>query len=404
MHCEKVKIKSGYVWECVADGPPNPATGKRRQIRRRGKTQREAKQRVEDAIRKLSLDGIDESISRTVTFEELANKWLEVYAATGVKRGSIRVRRKEINILKKYFGKSPITAITHAMYQEALIHMSKKGNDGKPYADNTIDGVNTCASMIFKYAIKNKLIKHNPREGAIVPKKPITIEELEKNSIEEKFMESDELDEFLGVVLSKGLNMDKEWFFTLAFSGMRPGELLALKKEDMDFNNNRIRITKTLINENNNMREYYLDTTKTNKARIIDMDERIMFMLRKLIHNNDKHKMKSRTLIDDFHDEDFVFMRPNGYPFYVKNLGDRMRRLMRFANIEKHLTPHCFRHTHISMLAEAGVDLPTIMQRVGHEDPDTTLKIYTHVTNKMKERSVESVTSHHKKILEKLPI
>lgn len=404
MHCRKVKIKSGYVWECAADGPPDPVTGKRRQIRRRGKTQREAKQRVEEAIRKLSLDGIDERISKTITFEELANKWLEVYAATGVKRGTIRVRRKEVNILNKYFAKSPITAITHAMYQEALIHMSKKGNDGKSYADNTIDGVNTCAGMIFKYAIKNKLIKNNPREGAVVPKKPVTIEELEKDSIEEKYMESEELDEFLSVVLSEGLEMDKEWFFTLAFSGMRPGELLALKKQDLDFDNNRIRITKTLINENNNMREYYLDTTKTKKARIIDMDERVMSMLKKLVLKNDKHKMKNRTLIEDFHDEDFVFQRPNGYPYYVKNIGSRMRRLMKFTSIKKHLTPHSFRHTHISMLAEAGVDLPTTMKRVGHEDPDTTLKIYTHVTDKMKERSVENVTSHHKEILEKLPI
>ncbi|WP_353057139.1 MULTISPECIES: hypothetical protein [Paenibacillus] len=35
------------------------------------------------------------------------------------------------------------------------------------------------------------------------------------------------------------------------------------------------------------------------------------------------------------------------------------------------------------MLAEAGVVLKTIMQRVGHDDPDTTLKVYTHVTDKM---------------------
>ncbi|MDY0395372.1 tyrosine-type recombinase/integrase [Virgibacillus halophilus] len=41
-----------------------------------------------------------------------------------------------------------------------------------------------------------------------------------------------------------------------------------------------------------------------------------------------------------------------------------------------------FRHTHISMLTEAGVDLPTIMKLVGHENDKTTTKIYTHVTKK----------------------
>ncbi|WP_373896211.1 tyrosine-type recombinase/integrase [Virgibacillus sp. CBA3643] len=61
-----------------------------------------------------------------------------------------------------------------------------------------------------------------------------------------------------------------------------------------------------------------------------------------------------------------------------------MARLLEYTNIEKKATPHIFRHTHISMLAEADVDLATVMERVGHDDPQTTLKIYTHVTKKMK--------------------
>lgn len=48
-------------------------------------------------------------------------------------------------------------------------------------------------------------------------------------------------------------------------------------------------------------------------------------------------------------------------------------------SIQKKATPHIFRHTHISMLVEAGVDINTIMKRVGRDD-----KIYTHVTEKMK--------------------
>lgn len=404
MHCERIKIKSGYVWECVEDGPRNPVTGKRRQIRRRGRTQGIAKKRVEDEIRLLEEDGIDVSISATMTFEKVANKWLEVYEATGVKRGSIRVRQKEIKILNEHFGKAPITEISHYMYQNMLIRLSKDGKEGKPYAETTINGVNTCANMIFKYAIRNKWMKDNPREDAVVPKKQITIEDLEEESIEETYFESEELEMFLDLVLTMGLELDKEWFYTLAFSGMRPGELVALKKSDLDFDNNTIRISKTLYNENNNMREYVLDTTKTNKARTIDMDESIMKMLKKTVHQNDVHKMKYRTQLDDFHDEDFVFQRKNGYPFITKNIADRMRRLLKFTGIKKNLTPHSFRHTHISMMTESGAELPTIMKRVGHEDPNTTLKVYTHVTEKMKVRSVENVTSHHSNILEKLPL
>lgn len=95
MYYEKIKLKSGSTrWICIADGPRNPATGKRRQIKRRGKTKKEARQRVENAIRALQEDGIDESMSKTITFEEVAKHWLQVYAASGVKRGSIRIREK----------------------------------------------------------------------------------------------------------------------------------------------------------------------------------------------------------------------------------------------------------------------------------------------------------------------
>lgn len=183
---------------------------------------------------------------------------------------------------------------------------------------------------------------------------------------------------------------------------MRPGELVALKKSDLDFKNNTIRISKTLYSENNNMKEYTLDTTKTNRIRTIDMDLSIMKMLRELVRNNDKHKMKYRTMLDDFHDEDFLFQRGNGYPYIIKNISNRMKRLLGYVDIKKNLTPHSFRHTHISMMTEAGAELSSIMERVGQADPNTTLKVYTHVTNNMKEKSVNNVSNLHSEILDKI--
>ncbi len=57
----------------------------------------------------------------------------------------------------------------------------------------------------------------------------------------------------------------------------------------------------------------------------------------------------------------------------------------------KHLSTHIFRHTHISMLVEQGVPLKAIMKRVGHNDPKTTLAVYTHVTESMQEKMRESL-------------
>src|SRR5690625_2977930 len=98
MFCERINLKSGQTrWRCIKDAPPCPRTGRRRQIERRGKTQREAKKKVEDAINALKDNNIDINVSKRIKFKQVAKDWLKVYRATGVKDGSVRIREKEIN-------------------------------------------------------------------------------------------------------------------------------------------------------------------------------------------------------------------------------------------------------------------------------------------------------------------
>lgn len=400
MHCEQITLKSGQKrWVCVADGPPDPATGKRRQIRRRAKTQREAKKRVQEALNQLQEYGIDEKKGQKTTFEQLAAEWLATYELSGVKRNTVRIREKEINILKRFIAKTPISLISHSMYQKIINTLITK----EDYARTTVQGVNTTAGMIFKYAVRDKLIKDNPTDGVVIPKKRKTIEEIKENPIDEMYLEREELEEFLNAVYKHGLYLDLERFYTLAFSGMRSGELCALQKQDLDFTKNTIDITKTLYSETSNMRKYELTPPKTEGSiRTIEMEKPIMKLLKRLVRKNDKHKLQYRHLYEDFHDEDFVFCRDNGYPFIPKNIQMRMERILSKTSIKKDITPHSLRHTHISMLTEAGVPLPTIMRRVGHEDMETTTKIYTHVTNKMKEDASDKVRYTYGNILEKI--
>nr|WP_313897779.1 site-specific integrase [Bacillus litorisediminis] len=336
-------------------------------------------------------------------FDKVALEWLEVYALTGVKKNTIRVRKKEIQILNRYIAKVNIDKISSKMYQSILTDLSKPNPTRKPvtYARTTIEGVHTTAGMIFKYAIKEKMIKESPTTHAIIPKQRKTVEEIENQSIEEEYLELDEISEFLGVVEKHGLYLDVERFYLLAFSGMRPGELCALKWTDISFSKRTVRVTKTLVNENNNMREYELTPPKTEGSiRTFDVPEHVINILK-------QHKMKQMRLLNDgrkkykdFHEGNFVFCRENGYPFAPKNILDRMKRLLEKTSIQKHATPHIFRHTHISMLAAAGVDLPTIMERVGHEDVKTTMRIYMHVTKKMKEDASIKINETLRNILD----
>ena len=90
--------------------------------------------------------------------------------------------------------------------------------------------------MIFKYAYDMRLIKAMPSEGIKRPKKTVSVEELEEIEIHKKFLEKDELFQFLEVAKYHHSPQNSfEVFTTLAYTGMRAGELLALKWSDIDF-------------------------------------------------------------------------------------------------------------------------------------------------------------------------
>lgn len=83
--------------------------------------------------------------------------------------------------------------------------------------------------MVFKYPIKEKMRKASPSIGAVIPKKLLTVEDIENNSIEDEYLEHAEIEEFLTAVNKHGMDQDIERFYLLAFSGMRSDELCVLK-------------------------------------------------------------------------------------------------------------------------------------------------------------------------------
>ncbi|OES44632.1 tyrosine-type recombinase/integrase [Domibacillus iocasae] len=391
----KANNKQGYKWLCVADGPLDPVTGKRKQISRRADKKQDAIDLVEKAIRILKEDGIDEKAIRNLPFEKVAWEWLETYAKGKVKESTVLLRHHQIKILLRYLAKVNINKVTPRMHQNLLNDLDDQG-----YVKNSVEGVHSTANMIFKYAIKEKMRKDNPCTGAVIPTKKLTVEEIENQTIEDKYLERDELFEFLEASNQHGLPGDVETFYLLAFSGMRSGELCALKWTDINFETNEIRITKTLYNPTNKMTEYKLTPPKTKGSiRTFDIDDSVIDLLRKHKVRQAKVKLATRHKHEDYHGRDFIFCHDNGYPFVQYNIIQRMNRLLKKTSIKKAATPHFFRHTHISMLAEAEIDMTTIMRRVGHDDMKTTMKIYTHVTDKMKKNAAQRIKNHFGSIL-----
>jgi integrase len=241
--------------------------------------------------------------------------------------------------------------------------------------------------MIFRKALELELIKKDPTEFAYVKMDKKTIEQLEEEEIP-KYLEKEELALFLETAKIHGLEHDYLVFLILAYTGIRVGELVALKWKDIDFINHTISITKTYYNPNNNAMKYQLVPPKTRKSRRkIIVDEEVIIALKEHKKNQDQ---VIQELGEAYYNNNFIFAkmeRQFGYPIVIKNVRDRMKRLLTIAGLNEALTPHSLRHTHTSLLAEAGVSLEQIMDRLGHTDDQITKNVYLHVTEEMKKEA-----------------
>lgn len=218
--------KRGNSWRYRISTGKNPTTGKYEYISKSGfKRKSDAKHHAEMVERQLR-NG-EYIAPSTSTFKQVADDWLNQYA-NDAKVSSVRAREKAIYHAIERFNTYPIQTIKKHDYQRFVDDMSAQ------YSKNYVDSIVASANMIFKYAYDMKLIKVLPNEGIKRPKKKRTVEELEDTEIHKKFLEKDELFQFLEVAKNNHAPLNSfEVLTTLAYTGMRAGELLALKWSDI---------------------------------------------------------------------------------------------------------------------------------------------------------------------------
>ena len=117
----------------------------------------------------------------------------------------------------------------------------------------------------------------NPTSSAFIPLKKLTVEEIENDEVESMYLEVDELS-----VLLREMDKYKNYVYValiylIAFTGMRPGEAVALKEKDALFESSQVSITKTLFNKNRIKGDHSLTLPKTlTSVRVVDVNEKIM--------------------------------------------------------------------------------------------------------------------------------
>ncbi len=162
---------------------------------------------------------------------------------------------------------------------------------------------------------------------------------------------------------------------------------------DIDSANNTISITKTVY-KNKGVANLSLNPPKTKESkRILDVDSMVIKLLKRLKARQNAFILGNK---DKYKDSGFIFTRRDhlmGHPVPVSTIEKRMKVLLKEAGLNTELSPHSLRHTHTSLLAEAGAELNLIMQRLGHKSDRVTTEIYLHVTKSKKKDAVQKFSA-----------
>lgn len=320
-----------------------------------------------------------------ITFLDFSDKWIEIYASTGrVKDSTVRMRKAAINRVKKYLGEIKLKDISKLMYNNLLINLK---NDG--YARRSVALVHEALSLLFAKAVELETIKTNPALGAEIPIYQKTVEELESNTELPKYLEKEDLSKYLETVEQHGSLKEYTVFFLLSYTGIRVGELCALKWKDINKDEMYISITKTL-SIISSVDRYEISTPKTKSSkREVTVSEKVIQVLTRYESWLKEYKMSKRNV---YKDNDFVFVnsrRTPGHPESPIHLNWCMKKYLNLAQLPNNLSPHSLRHTHVSLLAEAGVALETIQKRMGHKNDRVTAEIYLHITKTREKEASE---------------
>ena len=235
---------------------------------------------------------------------------------------------------------------------------------------------------IFKYAVQYSYIENNEVDYTTIPQKPKTLEDLEKKR--NNFLTMDEIKALVKVLNSREYHQKyADMVIVLALTGMRYGELSALQLKNIDFQNNKIEITGNFDSVN---KIKTLPNT-TNSIRTIKASKTVMEAIQRQIARLSE---RFQPLSSD--DYIFCFERWN-QPTTIACFIQILKKYGKEAGIDKNLTSHIFRHSHISFLAESGLPIKSIMDRVGHSNAKMTLEIYSHTTQDMEDKLVDKLDS-----------
>jgi integrase len=322
-----------------------------------------------------------------ITLSEWLDIWMNDYVKSRVKIKTYEKYGNEVkNYIKPKLGHLVVKKLTTHEVQKWLSELTKSGGQaGTGLSSCTVRNTRRTLIMSIDDAIKAGLLLRNPAKGTKPPRmtkapiSPLTKDEVD--ALLQAAKEAIDPDDFKTEAVYMSI-------LVAIHSGMRIGEVFGLKRECINLLKKTISVQRELVATTGGM--VLQEWAKTSKSRRqILMPTHVMMELEQYLIRQD---VLILTLGDKYDDQGFVFPNSFGKPFHTSNYRARFFiPVKRLARINKDFTFHDLRHTHATLLLQAGVNVKVIQERLGHESVTLTLDTYSHLLPSMQETAVNAL-------------
>lgn len=359
----------------------NPETGKPMRRSFYGDGWTEVRDKMKAA--KAELDkGVNLKLQANLTFGEWLLTWMETHKKIEL----------ELTTWENYYR----TINTHIYPAPQNIPLNKlTTNDIQMFYNKLIDQGKAPATVrrnhqiihsCLEKAIVTHLISRNPSAGVTLPK-------LENK--EARAMSMEEMDKFLDLLLINRIGptyIGPKWraaFLLLLGTGLREGEILALKWENIDLRNWTISIKEALARTKKEGLIFKTPKTKKSKRTIpLPLDVAVALRLHRI------HQRKEKLILGNaFQDRNLAFCTSKGTPINPRSFTRKFEALRKRAGLSTDINLHALRHTYATRLLERGESLKTVQELLGHEDISTTGNTYAHVMPEIKKQAATNLNS-----------
>ena len=348
------KRASVYSWR-LTDSDPHPK-GRRKDI-----SLREKEKEIGGALR----DGIAAN-GGDLTVLELVQKY--VNQKRGVKHNTKANYNFVMNVIKKEsFGARRIDTVK---LSDAKAWLIKLQDDGRGYS--SIHSIRGVVRPAFQMAVDDDLIRKNPFEfqlATVVVNDSVTRKAITRKQ-ERAFLEF--------VKNDKHFSRYYDGIYILFKTGLRISEFVGLTMQDIEFDEQRIKVDHQL--QRTRDMKYEILTPKTESGiRYVPMNEDVADCFRRIMEN--RKAIKIEPMVDGY--SGFLFLDKNYMPMVALHWEKYFQHIVEKYNATykvqmPKVTPHVCRHTFCSNMAKSGMNPKTLQYIMGHSDISVTLNTYTH--------------------------